>query len=79
MIITTTTVTPTSTTATIITNHNRTKDRKPSGHAATPTENKVGHLTKNCRNKGTATGSNLLPVTVTCHACEEKGHYANQC
>ncbi|GJS78383.1 reverse transcriptase domain-containing protein [Tanacetum coccineum] len=41
--------------------------------------NKVGHLTKNCRNKGPAIGSNLLPVTVTCHACGEKGHYANQC
>ncbi|GKA58437.1 reverse transcriptase domain-containing protein [Tanacetum coccineum] len=41
--------------------------------------NKVGHLTKNCKNKGLATGSNLLPVTVTCHACGEKGHYANQC
>ncbi|GJT67571.1 putative reverse transcriptase domain-containing protein [Tanacetum coccineum] len=40
---------------------------------------KVGHLTKNCRNKGPAIGSNLLPVTVTCHACREKGHYANQC
>ncbi|GKC32817.1 reverse transcriptase domain-containing protein [Tanacetum coccineum] len=40
--------------------------------------NKVGHLTKNCRNKGPATRSNLLPVIVTCHACEEKGHYANQ-
>ncbi|GKB63134.1 putative reverse transcriptase domain-containing protein [Tanacetum coccineum] len=39
----------------------------------------VGHLTKNCRNKGPATRSNLLPVTVTCHACGEKGHYANQC
>ncbi|GJR85520.1 hypothetical protein Tco_0209531 [Tanacetum coccineum] len=39
----------------------------------------VGHLTKNCRNKGLATGSNLLPVTVTFHACGEKGHYANQC
>ncbi|GJT88121.1 reverse transcriptase domain-containing protein [Tanacetum coccineum] len=39
----------------------------------------VGHLTKNCKNKGPATGSNLLPVTVTCHACGEKGHYANQC
>ncbi|GJZ11504.1 putative reverse transcriptase domain-containing protein [Tanacetum coccineum] len=43
------------------------------------TYNKMGHLTKNCRNKGPATGSNLLPVTVTCHACAEKGHYANQC
>ncbi|GJR83351.1 reverse transcriptase domain-containing protein [Tanacetum coccineum] len=41
--------------------------------------NKVGHLTKNCRNKGPTTGSNLLPMTVTCHACGEKGHYANQC
>ncbi|GJT08771.1 putative reverse transcriptase domain-containing protein [Tanacetum coccineum] len=41
--------------------------------------NKVGHLTKNCKNKGPSTGSNLLPVTVTCHACGEKGHYANQC
>ncbi|GJR82959.1 reverse transcriptase domain-containing protein [Tanacetum coccineum] len=39
--------------------------------------NKVGHLTKNCKNKGLATGSNLLPVTVTCHAYREKGHYAN--
>ncbi|GJX52892.1 putative ribonuclease H-like domain-containing protein [Tanacetum coccineum] len=35
--------------------------------------------TKNNRNKGPATRSNLLPVTVTCHACREKGHYANQC
>ncbi|GJU23516.1 reverse transcriptase domain-containing protein [Tanacetum coccineum] len=41
--------------------------------------NKVGHLTKNCKNKGPTTRSNLLPVTVTCHACGEKGHYANQC
>ncbi|GKC15217.1 reverse transcriptase domain-containing protein [Tanacetum coccineum] len=41
--------------------------------------NKVGHLTKNCKNKGLATGSNLLLVTVTCHGCGEKGHYANQC
>ncbi|GJW62302.1 reverse transcriptase domain-containing protein [Tanacetum coccineum] len=41
--------------------------------------NKVGHLTKNCRNKRPATGSNLLPVTVTCHTCGEKGHYENQC
>ncbi|GJV91757.1 reverse transcriptase domain-containing protein [Tanacetum coccineum] len=39
----------------------------------------VGHLTKNCRNKGPATRSDLLPVTVTCHACGEKGHYENQC
>nr|GEZ57517.1 putative reverse transcriptase domain-containing protein [Tanacetum cinerariifolium] len=40
--------------------------------------NKVGYLTKNCRNKGPATGSNMLPVIVTCHACGERGHYANQ-
>nr|GEW36941.1 reverse transcriptase domain-containing protein [Tanacetum cinerariifolium] len=41
--------------------------------------NKVGHLTKNYRNKGPATGSNLQPVFVICHACEEKGHYQSQC
>nr|GEX81013.1 putative reverse transcriptase domain-containing protein [Tanacetum cinerariifolium] len=40
-------------------------------YAATPAENS--------RNKGPATRSNLLPVTVTCHACGEKGYYANQC
>ncbi|GJV33320.1 putative reverse transcriptase domain-containing protein [Tanacetum coccineum] len=39
----------------------------------------VGHLSKNCRNKKPATGSNQLPVTVVCHACGEKGHYTNQC
>ncbi|GJZ14591.1 putative reverse transcriptase domain-containing protein, partial [Tanacetum coccineum] len=78
---TTTTVTSTPTTATIITNHNRIEDRKPSGHCTVKcnTCNKVGHLTKNCRNKGPATGSNRLPVTVTCHTCGEKGHYANEC
>nr|GEZ80317.1 putative reverse transcriptase domain-containing protein [Tanacetum cinerariifolium] len=37
--------------------------------------NKVSHLTKNCKNKGPATGSNLQPVSVICHACGEKGHY----
>ncbi|GJR24253.1 putative reverse transcriptase domain-containing protein [Tanacetum coccineum] len=41
--------------------------------------NKVGHLTKNYKNKGPTTRSNMLPMTVTCHACGEKGHYANQC
>ncbi|GJX57874.1 putative reverse transcriptase domain-containing protein [Tanacetum coccineum] len=41
--------------------------------------NKVGYLTKNCKNKGPSTRSILLPVTITCHACGEKGHYANQC
>ncbi|GKB32961.1 putative reverse transcriptase domain-containing protein [Tanacetum coccineum] len=39
-----------------------------------PTEN-----SRNCKNKGPATGSNLQPVFVTCHACGEKGHYKIQC
>ncbi|GKE57951.1 reverse transcriptase domain-containing protein, partial [Tanacetum coccineum] len=39
----------------------------------------VGHLTKNCRNKGPATGSNQQPVSVIYHACGEKGHYNYQC
>ncbi|GKF10524.1 reverse transcriptase domain-containing protein, partial [Tanacetum coccineum] len=41
--------------------------------------NKLGHLTRNCKNKGPAIGSNLQPVSVTCHACGKKGHYRNQC
>nr|GEU67482.1 reverse transcriptase domain-containing protein [Tanacetum cinerariifolium] len=41
--------------------------------------NKVGHLTRICRNKRPATRSNLQPVSVTCHACEEKGNYNYQC
>nr|GEU61583.1 putative reverse transcriptase domain-containing protein [Tanacetum cinerariifolium] len=28
---------------------------------------------------GPATGSNLQPVSVICHACGEKGHYRSQC
>ncbi|GJX93259.1 putative reverse transcriptase domain-containing protein [Tanacetum coccineum] len=41
--------------------------------------NKVGHLTRNYRNKGPTTRSNLQPLSVTCHTCGEKGHYKNQC
>ncbi|GJT12107.1 reverse transcriptase domain-containing protein [Tanacetum coccineum] len=41
--------------------------------------NKVGHLTRNCRSKGLAMGSNLLSVSVTCLAYGEKGHYKSQC
>ncbi|GJV33607.1 putative reverse transcriptase domain-containing protein [Tanacetum coccineum] len=41
---------------------------------ATPTKNKG-----NYRSKGPATRSNLQPVSVTCHACGEKGHYKYQC
>ncbi|GJS72552.1 reverse transcriptase domain-containing protein [Tanacetum coccineum] len=41
--------------------------------------NRVGHLTKNCRNKRPATRNNLQSVSVTCNACGKKGHYANQC
>nr|GEV08025.1 putative reverse transcriptase domain-containing protein [Tanacetum cinerariifolium] len=41
--------------------------------------NKVGHLTRNCKNKGPATESNLQPVLITFHACGEKGHFKIQC
>ncbi|GKB78563.1 reverse transcriptase domain-containing protein [Tanacetum coccineum] len=41
--------------------------------------NKVGHLTKNYKNKRPTTRNNLRSVSVTCNACGEKGHYANQC
>nr|GEU88899.1 hypothetical protein [Tanacetum cinerariifolium] len=43
------------------------------------TEGAIGLIRWNCRNKGPATGSNLQPVSVTCHACREKEHYKNQC
>nr|GEX85147.1 reverse transcriptase domain-containing protein [Tanacetum cinerariifolium] len=43
-------------------------------YAATPTENKG-----NCKNNGPTTGSNLQPVSVTCHACGERGHFKSQC
>ncbi|GJR18474.1 putative reverse transcriptase domain-containing protein [Tanacetum coccineum] len=41
--------------------------------------NKVGHQTRNYRNKGPTTGSNLQLVFVTCYACGEKEHYRFQC
>ncbi|GJZ04416.1 reverse transcriptase domain-containing protein [Tanacetum coccineum] len=41
--------------------------------------NKVGHLTRNYKNKGPTTGSNLQPIFITCQACGEKGHYKIQC
>ncbi|GJW70332.1 reverse transcriptase domain-containing protein [Tanacetum coccineum] len=41
--------------------------------------NKVGHQTRNCKNKGPAIRSNLQPVIVTYHSCGERGHYRNQC
>ncbi|GKA78272.1 putative reverse transcriptase domain-containing protein [Tanacetum coccineum] len=35
---------------------------------------------RNCRrNKGPATRNNLQPVSVTCHACGEKGNYRSRC
>ncbi|GJS22507.1 reverse transcriptase domain-containing protein [Tanacetum coccineum] len=53
--------------------HNR-RQETVRAYATALTENN-----RNCRNKGPATGSNLQPVSVTCHACGEKGHYRNQC
>nr|GEV36050.1 retrotransposon protein, putative, Ty3-gypsy subclass [Tanacetum cinerariifolium] len=75
-----TTATIIATTTMIITN-SKIKDRKPSGTCTVKcnTCNKVGHLTRNYRNKGPATGSNRQPISVIFHTCREKGHYANQC
>ncbi|GJR58836.1 reverse transcriptase domain-containing protein [Tanacetum coccineum] len=41
--------------------------------------NKIGHLTKNCRNKRPTTRNNPQSISVTCNACGKKGHYANRC
>ncbi|GJT43182.1 reverse transcriptase domain-containing protein [Tanacetum coccineum] len=59
----------------MITTNSRIKDKKPL-ELILPT---IGHLTKNCKTKRLATRNNLQPVFVTCNACGEKGHYANQC
>ncbi|GJU13390.1 putative reverse transcriptase domain-containing protein [Tanacetum coccineum] len=57
----------------------KTEDKKPSGLILSLLLENTGILEIFLINKGPATRSNLLPVTVTCHACGEKGHYANQC
>ncbi|GJS68292.1 reverse transcriptase domain-containing protein [Tanacetum coccineum] len=72
---TTTKITATITTITMITTNSRIGGKKPSG-LILPT---MGHLTRNCKNKGPATRKNLQPVSITCNACGEKGDYANQC
>ncbi|GJX53760.1 putative reverse transcriptase domain-containing protein [Tanacetum coccineum] len=41
--------------------------------------NRVGHLTRNCINKGSDTGSNQQQVSVICHGCGDKGHYNYEC
>ncbi|GKD25010.1 putative reverse transcriptase domain-containing protein [Tanacetum coccineum] len=74
-IIASTTTKTTIATPTIITANSRIEDKKPSGLMLTPQLKIVG----TSETKGPATGSNLLPVTVTYHACGEKGHYENQC
>ncbi|GJX39321.1 reverse transcriptase domain-containing protein [Tanacetum coccineum] len=40
--------------------------------------NKIGHLTKNCRNKRPTTRNNLPSVSLTCNVCGEKGHTQNR-
>ncbi|GJW14006.1 retrovirus-related pol polyprotein from transposon TNT 1-94 [Tanacetum coccineum] len=41
--------------------------------------NRVGHLTKNYRNKRPTTGNDLQTVSVTCNAYGKKGHNVNHC
>ncbi|GJV10144.1 putative reverse transcriptase domain-containing protein [Tanacetum coccineum] len=57
------------TTVTMITNNNRIEGKKLSRLMLLPQLKTVGPATR----------SNLQPVSVTCHACGEKGHYRNQC
>ncbi|GKE14001.1 putative reverse transcriptase domain-containing protein [Tanacetum coccineum] len=47
-------------------------------YATTLTEDS-GPPDQELQNKGPTTGGNLQPMSVTCHACQEKGHYKNQC
>ncbi|GKA75252.1 putative reverse transcriptase domain-containing protein [Tanacetum coccineum] len=63
----------------MITTNRRIEDKKPLGLMLSPQLKTVGYLTRNCKNKGPATRSNLQPISITCHAYGEKGHYKNQC
>nr|GEZ02533.1 hypothetical protein [Tanacetum cinerariifolium] len=47
-------------------------------YGAIPTKNNRSS-DRNYKNKGPTIERNLQPVSVTFHACEEKGHYKNQC
>ncbi|GKE07390.1 putative reverse transcriptase domain-containing protein [Tanacetum coccineum] len=53
----------------MITSNNRIEGKKLSGLMLPPQLKIIGP----------ATGSNLQPVSITCHTCGEKGHYRNQC
>ncbi|GKB06462.1 reverse transcriptase domain-containing protein [Tanacetum coccineum] len=55
--------------------NNRIEGKKPSGLMLPP----MGILEIDLFVKGPATRNNLQPVSITCNACGEKGHYANQC
>ncbi|GJZ10094.1 hypothetical protein Tco_0544853 [Tanacetum coccineum] len=63
----------------MITNNNNIIEGKKLSWLMLPHQLKtIGYQTRNCKNKGSATRSTLQPVTVTCHAYGEKGHYRNQ-
>nr|GEY25702.1 putative reverse transcriptase domain-containing protein [Tanacetum cinerariifolium] len=67
-------------TVTMITANSRIEGMKPSGLLLPPQLKTVRILEAlNCKNKRPASGSNLQPVLVTCHAYREKGHYNYQC
>ncbi|GJR93686.1 hypothetical protein Tco_0265860 [Tanacetum coccineum] len=71
-----TTVTTTSPTATIITNHNRIEDRKPSGLMLSLQLKTMGGPSglDTCRKKGQPLESYLLPVKLLVMLMREKGH-----
>ncbi|GKD85620.1 hypothetical protein Tco_1356774, partial [Tanacetum coccineum] len=77
--------TTTRITATMITTNNRIEGKKPSRLMLPPQLKTVvsdlqqgGSSDQDLQKQRLATGSNLQPVTVTCHACGEKGNYRNQ-
>ncbi|GJX79948.1 putative reverse transcriptase domain-containing protein [Tanacetum coccineum] len=43
-----------------------------------PTDGKVGHKVRYCKEKNVATGANALPI-LTCYDCGEQGHTRNRC
>nr|GEX23352.1 putative reverse transcriptase domain-containing protein [Tanacetum cinerariifolium] len=56
----------------------RKKARERVSHGTAPTDGKVGHKARYCKEKNVSMGANSLP-TLTCYDCGEQGHTRNRC
>ncbi|GJV71918.1 putative reverse transcriptase domain-containing protein [Tanacetum coccineum] len=57
---------------------NNQKQRNARAMVTAPTNGKVRHKARYCKEKNVATGSNVLPIP-TCYDCGKQGHTRNRC